>query len=386
MDEDQRFQIVLKNEFPVNNHAYLFMLYRPLIGSQASVLYETLLALSQYDKPEKMDLLCEMAGLDAVQFEQARNALEAFLLVNTVYLQEDSLYKMYLFPCKAPRDFLNDEIFARLLSQTISNEHFKKLVELYAPNEDHLAEPVDVSRKISLSDLERNWNPQKEEFFQNNRPKTDLSLPKGFEWDLFFSGLDRIFPLRLRSRENLARIARLANFYGLDEKEIKKQIPSVLDKNKTEINFEMLEQRLMYMRPENPVNPQDPYQLSPIQFLRRLSPDEVQILSSEKKMLRDFYEDMGFSFEVINTLIEYGLKECDQQISEKFLRKVANTWKRKNVQNRQQALEQIRQDNRAKKPFKRRKLPDYYTYVPSSEQDPELLAAALKAEEEFNKL
>ena len=33
---------------------------------------------------------------------------------------------------------------------------------------------------------------------------------------------------------------------------------------------------------------------------------------------------------------------------------------------------------------KKRGLPDYYTYIPSDEQDPELLAAALKAEEEFN--
>ena len=104
------------------------------------------------------------------------------------------------------------------------------------------------------------------------------------------------------------------------------------------------------------------------------------MLADEKKTLLDIQEKTGFSNEVINTIVEYSMEECQGDFVDKYIQKVAQNAKRNKVETRDQLLEYFSRHYAAVNKKKHRTeghLPDWYSDIPTEKASQEDVDNAL---------
>lgn len=92
--------IQIKGTFYTDYRSVLILLYYPLIDKGAYLLYETLLALSEHNENYTLESLCLFSGLKEKKFEEARQILEEFQLLQTY---SDPIRKAYRFEIYPPK-------------------------------------------------------------------------------------------------------------------------------------------------------------------------------------------------------------------------------------------------------------------------------------------
>lgn len=366
-------EIRLEGEFSGKNHGYLFLCYKPLIGSKAASLYEVLLAVADTRREITRQELLILTGFSEALLEQARIELEKFNLLKNL-LDETSGRRIFkLFPCKNYSQFLQDDIYARMIINDLSAKQYETIREFFV-EEDPEERLVDQSAVLDLNDLEAKWSWTNENFFMKKRGIHEKGSMNDFDWKVFFMGQGRTFPKRMRIQSNMDEIVRLADFYGVDEEGIRPFVLRAMNKNKTQIDFSKLEKALIYSTKGQASKTNDRYQESPVFFLQENSPGG-KVLSTEKKLLKQIMNEYGFSNEVVNTLVEYSMKACDGQFIDGYIRRLANNWGRIGIKNRKDALAWMKKNDESSRKGTREKpaavLPDWYTEVPAQELTPE---------------
>ena len=382
-------QIHKQGQLTHDGLAGLMFGYRPLIGHQAVEIYQGLYALCPIDQPIDERVLAGLLQMTLSQWEAGRKLLEQFGLLRTARLTEpdkeaentemasDSLILRLIEPLNL-KAFMSHELYGRFLLQALGKERMEQLralcIEpLWPENAQEITEPIDVDV------LEDRWNPGLEEYFKSHRVYLHEPDRYNFDWAIFFKGADRIFPQRLRTRENLSRIAALANAYGIGEVDMRHKMHRFIKDNKTVIDFDGLAESLSHSKKVLTRDPSD-YTQSPVSFLQARSPQGVSVLADEKKTLLDIQEKAGFSNEVINTIVEYSMEECQGDFVDKYIQKVAQNAKRNKVETRDQLLEYFSRHSAAVNKKKHRTeghLPDWYSDIPTEKASQEDVDNAL---------
>ena len=108
----------------------------------------------------------------------------------------------------------------------------------------------------------------------------------------------------------------------------------------------------------------DPFMLPPMDFLS-LRQGGLPVSAPDRKVIDYLSEQMHFSDELANVLIDHTLKKCNDMLNSNYISKVASTWIRKGIDTRQKALDFLsNNDQKASKPKKSSYVPKQMQEIP----------------------
>ena len=108
----------------------------------------------------------------------------------------------------------------------------------------------------------------------------------------------------------------------------------------------------------------DPFLLPPTDFLS-LRQGGLPVSEPDRKIIAYLSEQMHFSDELANVLIDHALKKCNDMLNSNYISKVASTWIRKGIDTRQKALDFLsNNDQKASKPKKSSYVPKQMQEIP----------------------
>ena len=293
----------------------LSLLYGPLIGKSSVCLYEFLSAIPNQIELEDLYL---MLSMNEAQLDRARNHLEQYHLIETYIHEEEML--IFLYAPLMPNKFLCHDAYSRLYLASVGVNCFDKVKMMLQKDVSVPSDYTKVESPLDVSRLDA-WNESKEIAYEKVKPS--MKQKYDFDFATLFKGMDRVIPVRYRTKENLDRIAEMAKIYGIDAKD-----------------------------------------MSPVKFLQNKQ-NGIPVVKSDQALIERLCTEFQFPVEVVNTLIEYTLQQTHQQFSRNYVEKVAASWVRLHVDSRNRALEIIKQgsvENRKEKKIENVVLDDkFYT-------------------------
>ena len=311
----------------------LNLLYGPLMGKNSICLYEFLGSIQNLVELEDVYLLLNM---NASQFDIARNRLEQYHLIETYVHEGDML--ILLYAPLLPDSFLCHEPYSRLYLASVGAKCFDKVKAMLYKDKTVSSSYTKVESPLDVSILD-SWNESKEIAFEKVKPT--IKQKYDFDFATLFKGMDRIFPVRLRTSKNLDRIAEMAKIYGIDAKDMRKYVQRSTNPSTHVFDLEKLKDMVMRNRKVMEVN-KDPYKMSPVKFLQNKQ-NGIPVVKSDQALIERLCKEFQFPIEVVNTLIEYTLQQTNQQFSRNYVEKVAASWVRLGVDSRKKALDIINQ-------------------------------------------
>lgn len=311
----------------------LNLLYGPLMGKNSICLYEFLGSIQNLVELEDVYLLLNM---NASQFDIARNRLEQYHLIETYVHEGDML--ILLYAPLLPDSFLCHETYSRLYLASVGAKCFDKVKAMLYKDKTVSSSYTKVESPLDVSILD-SWNESKEIAFEKVKPT--IKQKYDFDFATLFKGMDRIFPVRLRTSENLDRIAEMAKIYGIDAKDMRKYVQRSTNPSTHVFDLEKLKDMVMHNRKVMEVG-KDPYKMSPVKFLQNKQ-NGIPVVKSDQALIERLCKEFQFPIEVVNTLIEYTLQQTNQQFSRNYVEKVAASWVRLGVDSRKKALDIINQ-------------------------------------------
>ena len=313
----------------------LNLLYGPLMGKNSICLYEFLGSIQNLVELEDVYLLLNM---NASQFDIARNRLEQYHLIETYVHEGDML--ILLYAPLLPDSFLCHETYSRLYLASVGAKCFDKVKAMLYKDKTVSSSYTKVESPLDVSILD-SWNESKEIAFEKVKPT--IKQKYDFDFATLFKGMDRIFPVRLRTSENLDRIVEMAKIYGIDAKDMRKYVQRSTNPSTHVFDLEKLKDMVMRNRKVMEVS-KDPYKMSPVKFLQNKQ-NGIPVVKSDQALIERLCKEFQFPIEVVNTLIEYTLQQTNQQFSRNYVEKVAASWVRLGVDSRKKALDIINQSS-----------------------------------------
>ena len=317
----------------VEQRQSLHLLYGPLMGKSSICLYEFLGSIQNSVELEDVYLLL---NINASQFDKARNYLEQYHLIET-YVHEDDMLILLYAPL-LPDKFLCHDTYSRLYLASVGAKCFDKVKAMLYKDKTVSSSYTKVESSLDVSILD-SWNESKEIAYEKVKPT--INQKYNFDFATLFKGMDRIFPVRLRTSKNLDRIAEMAKIYGIDAKDMRRYVQRSINPSTHVFDLDKLKEMVMRNRKVMETS-KDPYQMPPVKFLQNKQ-NGIPVVKSDQALIERLCTQFQLSVEVVNTLIEYTLHQTHQQFSRNYVEKVAASWVRLGVDSRKKALEIINQ-------------------------------------------
>lgn len=317
----------------VEQRQSLHLLYGPLMGKSSICLYEFLGSIQNSVELEDVYLLL---NINASQFDKARNYLEQYHLIET-YVHEDDMLILLYAPL-LPDKFLCHDTYSRLYLASAGSKCFDKIKAMLHKDKTISSVYTKVESPLDVSILD-SWNESKEIAYEKVKPT--IKQKYDFDFATLFKGMDRVFPVRYRTNENLDRIAQMAQIYGIDAKDMRRYVQRSINPSTHVFDLDKLKEMVMRNRKVMETS-KDPYQMPPVKFLQNKQ-NGIPVVKSDQALIERLCTQFQLSVEVVNTLIEYTLQQTHQQFSRNYVEKVAASWVRLGVDSRKKALEIINQ-------------------------------------------
>lgn len=333
----------------------LVELYQPLIGSQAAILYLTLLEAkrneveSHYYQIDKLMRSMQMTSNDLLS---ARRLLEAVGLLRTYESVQGDIrtYIYVLYAPKSPKSFFDDVLFKGLLIQYVGEKEAKALANKYKLDLTIEEDYKEVS--ASFVDVFRpNYD---DPAFKKNLGDGIIGREHGrakieFNYDLFFGFIKDNSSIDITSfkKRDMKEIERLATLFGLDEKQmafivIDEYRPN--DENK--IDFRSLKNRCedeirftgSYETSKSKVSGDSVLakkiemmdEVAPAKFLSYLQKN-TKPARSDINTIDSLSKNYGFNNGIINVIIDYVLVKNDNILSRNYCESIASTLARNDI-------------------------------------------------------
>lgn len=356
---------------PLHDHdiTVLSLLYQPLIGHDALLLYELFHSLAMGNRSVKNHLLVQkLSSLSMELIEKNRIILEKYMLMKTYYIGTEN---RYIYHMALPMDgvsFLRHEVFGRLYYKKVGKQAFEFAKQHFANNIIDKTQVQDISSSLEqvLADI---WRDKDEDIFNAVKPKKESILEEGmalmFNYERFLSGLsDLVFPQNQRTAANLRLIGELATIHGISEKRMRELVGQCMDLSSNTLNTAKLKQRTRKEHSDITYESNaDPYDMPSIIFLKNLQ-HGIEPNASDKNLIMILIRDYKLNQDVINVLLEYVLKQQQQKLSRAYVEKIASSWVRLNLDTHEKALTHIKNQEQKDKGQKRvnrdMKLPKWY--------------------------
>lgn len=359
------YQVIADIELTNRELQALTLLYQPLFSYNALSLYLSLIYTNSYTDEKA---LIKLTNDNVEMLELKRQELEQFGLLNT-YVDND-VYTLVLKKPLEPKEFLKHAIFGRLYAIVCGQDNHKRMTSQFI-NGFEAIEGKDISKRLDPNRLAA-WNESYEEEFNK---KDSFELPNTFDVKKYFETIPGlVYPYEYRTKHVRDVVGEVGSRYAVDYETMTSIIVKSTNFETGEFNtrkfiFEV-ESTLGKMK----IDPQDPYNVDPVSFLRFKQGFEY-VADSDRKLLKSLSTNFGFTYEVINFLIEYILETNENNLSRAYVDKVASTWKRNDIDSVEAARNHIiTQDQpRSKAKVKRVSTMPEYDKDTSIDEDEEMI-------------
>lgn len=364
MSESNR-KLLIENIRSLNNadYAVLSMLYAPLIKESALALFHLYNALVETKSALKNErFILETLRWNQGELLKQRKILEQFLLIRSFEDEENNLL-IKVQPPKSGVDFLKHEVFGRLYSKEMGQQMYEFANLCFASSNKLNENYEEISEPFKMSVL-TDWKDKEEEHFKAIKPLGEVSVNFNFDLVSFLNNCSSLaFPLGARNEETLKEIKELGSIYGVDEKAMILLVARSMDLRSNKLNINRLKSRILNAYQPKVREVENPYELSPIEFLC-YKQGGVPVVGADKKIIEDLVRVMKLPDIVVNVLVEYVLKMKNQKLDRSYIEKIAGNWVRLKIDSYDKAIAQCTttSESKGKKvtTSEKKKLPEWY--------------------------
>ena len=356
--------VVNKSIITAEDRLILTMLYQPIIGPLAVMLYFTF--WSDLDKSKLISTeythhhLVTNMQISLSEIEKARLKLEAIGLLKTYYKEDTTgnyIYQLYS-PIKA-NDFFNHPILNVVLYNNVGKKEYEKVLDYFkAPRlstnnyQDITVSFTEIFSTVPLTSYE----VVNSDIRKNNVQKLNINTNFDFEFlaNSLPSGLDKN---KIFTKDTQELILQLSFLYNLDVVKMQDIIPICITERGT-LNKEELRKtcRNYYqfdnhgLLPTVVYNTQPEYLKEPvgdtskrakmIYTFETVSPYDLlksknngaEPTSRDLKLAEDLIFNYGLKAGVVNVLIDYILKTNNNKLTRGLAETIAGQWQRQKIE------------------------------------------------------
>ncbi len=361
------------------DYQVLTILYQPIIGQGAFVLYLTLMNLMN-----RQDLVSEeffhadlesMLGQRIDDIEKNRFKLEAIGLLITFFGNDSFMYQLRL-PLSA-RNFINDGILGEYLIAAVTKARFKKLLKIFKVKPSNKKQKFNISK--SFNEVFLNLDSTENEYEGNLLSTKTRSFAKltnsNFDWRIFNDSIPKdIFDVEELTEAIKAKIEQLSYVYSLRELEMKEIFIKSLDNNNF-VNIAALARnsRANYKKdpkdkPNEEIDNRTPITDNIVDYFKTMNPKDVLeelgdglVSSADLHHVERLIDEVGLNSGVVNVLLGYLVKTKGNNLpGYAYIEKVGMGWKRDNIETVEMALDYIKhlESARERQKYKKSSKPD----------------------------
>lgn len=302
--ESDTFQLLVKENIDSQDYQYLFMLYQPIIGIQATNLYLTLVQEKHLTDRINLDFnhtrLMLLLDINQVELLAAFKVLEAHQLLASYYYPSKATYIYHIKKPSNANTFFADEKLKNKLITQIGSLQFERQKYYFLKYQPEITEDyINITNESELNNNQTNKiNLQQ---LMTNLNKAQATLP---EIKAIINNDSKFTQLKA----NLQTPATININHG-DNKAILNQISSMQEK-------------------------------TPEEYLAALIKKPLD--GKIKNTLNQLTTNYHLNNEVINCLLEYVWFKNDHRIEPNYILKIAKTFVEKEIDNVNDALNHLK--------------------------------------------
>jgi len=343
------------------DYQVLTLLYQPIIGQGAFVLYLTLMNLMN-----RQDLISEeyfhadlesLLGQKVQEIEQERNKLEAIGLLVTFFANDNFTYEI-----KSPlsaRSFINDGILGEYLIAAITKTRFKKLLKIFKVKNPNKKQRYNVSKAFNevFPALDISDNEYETDLLTSKSKSFAKLNNYNFNWRLFSETIpSEVFDVENLTEAVKSKIEQLSYVYAHDELKMAEILMKSIDEenlvnievlaknSRSNYNFDVIDPNSdeVYVKTDENMSIVDYFKTTPPKdLLAELG--EGLVSTADLRHVERLIDEVGLDSGVVNVLLAYIVKTKGKNLpSYAYIQKVGMGWKRDKIDSVELALDYIK--------------------------------------------
>lgn len=371
------YQVIDKSLLSEMDKLVLNMLYMPIIGNTAVVLYLKLQSETRnlYISPELTHhhLMTSM-GLTLDNIKESRLRLEGIGLLKTYYHEGDvNSYVYELYSPVSSSEFFSHPIFNVVLYNNVGKTEYNRLHDYFKLPNMSLKDYEDITASFDSVYKSRNYTMlelENENLISKN--KLLLKYELDYDFDLLVSSLPKeMFNEKCLNKTTKELIINLSFLYELDPVTMADIVRASLNE-KGNIDKEELRRntRKYYQFQNNNRLPSLLFKSQP-EYLKSASGDNtkrgriIKIFESHSpiefltvknkgakptdrdiKIIESLVMDLKLNPAVVNVLIDYTLKTNNNKLVKGYIETIAGQWKRSGIETAEEAMNIAEKEHR----------------------------------------
>ncbi len=363
------YQVVDKSLLSDEDRLILNMLYMPIIGNTAVVLYLKLQseAKNTFISAELTHhhLMTSM-NLTLDNIKQARLKLEGIGLLKTYYLKGDiNSYIYELYSPVSAHEFFSHPIFNVVLYNNVGKTEYNRLLESFKLPHISTKDYEDITRSFDSVFKSRNYTLleiDNENVISKN--KLLLQYELDYDFDLLVSSIpSEMFNSKCLNKSMKELIINLSFLYeidplsmadiivasltekgNIDKEELRKKtrkfyqfnndnrLPSLLFKSQPEYLKSASGDNSKRGRIIKVFENHTPYEFLKAKYKGAKPTDR------DMRILENLLQDIKLNPAVINVLIDYALRTNNNKLSKSYIETIAGQWKRSGIETAEEAM------------------------------------------------
>lgn len=344
LKNDDTFRVECAASLSEDTMVSLMDLYQPLIGGDGVLLYLTLHAEARHQRAQSTHRhLSRIMSISLDVLERARFRLEQYNLLTT-FCKTLEHHDNYVYKLRSPLptvDFLKMKTYMNTYSSKVGSKDCTEVIQRLGNVGVSVEGYKNVTRPyINTLSPENVGNA----VYQEMKPMFNYGTANvniNFDYDKFLSkATNLIFPMHLRTEENMEMIGELATIYGISPESMVKHVKNCCTIDGSSFNVNKL-RWLCKKAKADAIQAVDPYDLPPASFLQSKQKGRP-LTNSDLSTISYLAEDLKFPNAVINVMIESILKKTKNILERRYVEAVASMWQKDGVETKEQALQEVK--------------------------------------------